>query len=231
MCHRVRLVATSATYLCLMFSGSIRAADDVAAASQVAERPSAMSNEQAIRQAMSEPISLDLQGVPLTEAIQSVAEKHHLEYLFDGGALKDAGIDPSTTLVTAAMKGVTLRSALKWMLAPFGLAATIKDEVLVITTKAKADSTFETRLYDVRDLVLHENDPGASPEFDSLMDAIRTTVSPANWDKAGGQGSIAAFSNNGVCALTVWQNAQGHEEIEKLLTELRSLKPRRVYNQ
>ena len=73
---------------------------------------------QAIRQAMSEPISLDLQGVPLTEAIQSVAEKHHLEYLFDGGALKDAGIDPSTTLVTAAMKGVTLRSALKWMLAP-----------------------------------------------------------------------------------------------------------------
>ena len=33
------------------------------------------------------------------------------------------------------------------------------------------------------------------------------------------------------CARTVWQNAQGHEEIEKLLTELRNLKPRRVYNQ
>lgn len=112
-----------------------------------------------------------------------------------------------------------------------GLAATVKDEVLVITTKAKADSTFETRLYDVRDLVLHENDPGTPPEFDSLMDAIRTTVSPASWDKAGGQGSIAAFSNNSVCALTVWQNTQGHEQIDSLLTELRNLKPRRVYNQ
>jgi hypothetical protein len=213
---------------CLTAFSGIQAADNIPSNNTLAGPPPAMTNEQVIRRALIEPTSLDFQGASLTDVMNYIAENQHIQFLFDNNALKEAGIDPTTTLVTFSIKNITLRSALNFILTPHGLTSMIKDEVLLITTKAKADSIFETRLYDVRDLVVHDDEPGAPPDFDSLVDAIRLTVNPQSWDKAGGQGSVAAFSNNGVCALIVWQNDQGHEQLEQLLNKLRSLEPTRL---
>jgi len=219
------------SWCCLICAGNILAADNKPGASVNAGSAPAMSNAQAIRQALGEQATFEFQGVPLNDVAGEIAEKHHVQLMFDYAALKDGGIDPTTTLVTISVKDISLRSALKMILTPLGLTSIVKDEVLLITTKAKAASTYETRLYDVRDLIVHENDPGESPDFSALIDAIQSTVNPVGWDKAGGQGSVAPFSNNGICALMVWQNALGHEQIERLLEELRSIQPRRVYNQ
>jgi hypothetical protein len=192
---------------------------------------SASWNELAMKHALMEPASLDFQNTSLLNVLQYIAQKYHLHFLFDNAALKDTGVDPTTTMVTFAIKDVTLHSALDLLLAQYDLAAIVKNEVLFVTSKAKADSMLETRLYDVRDLVIQDYDPSAPPEFDSLMDAIRSTVNPPSWDKAGGQGSVAPFNSNGVCALMVWQNQQGQEQVEKMLQELRTLRPRQALNQ
>jgi hypothetical protein len=232
MYRRINLFVLAVAAGCWLAAVSgVQGADDTVSTNRFAGPSADMPNEQVVRQALNQQTSVDFQGAPLAEVMGYIANKHHIQFLFDTSALKEASIDPNTSVVTFSIKDISLRSALNMILVQFGLAAIIKDEVLLITTKAKADSLFETRLYDVRDLVVHDNDPEGSADFDSLVDAIRLTVNPASWDKTGGQGSVAPFSNNGVCALVVWQNNQGHEQLENLLKELRSFKPRRAIDQ
>jgi hypothetical protein len=115
--------------------------------------------EEKIIKALDDPnnqTSLDFQGQPLTEVLDYIHDinPNILNFQFDNAALKDAGIDPATTLVTISVKDISLRSALKLILAPFNLTYIIKDEVPMITTKEKADATLITRVYYVGDLVI-----------------------------------------------------------------------------
>ena len=204
----------------------------LAADSPVANALSAStSNEEAIKRALNEKTSLEFQGVPLNDALEFIADKHHIMIQIDNSAFKAVGMDPTTLPITLSVKDISLRSALNLLLSQYDISSVIKDEMLLFTTKAKADSMFETRLYDVRDLILRDNDANATPDFDSLVAAIRSTVSPQSWDSAGGQGSLATFSDNGILRLVVWQNHDGHDQIEKLLEQLRHLKPQRTVNQ
>jgi hypothetical protein len=171
-------------------------------------------------------------GTPLKDAIDFVADKHRIPVMFDSAALKDSGLNPSTTtLPPFALKDISLRAALNHMLSPYGLTHLIKDDLLLITTKDKAATMLETRLFDVRDLAMRETDLNGTPEFDSLVEMIRQTVNPQSWDKMGGQCSVAPFGNNGVCALVVVQTYDGQEQIESLLAELRHLRPQRIMRQ
>jgi hypothetical protein len=235
------LVQFIAVSLCLFFGLGARADEPVPAnrplppqgaqSGQLTPPFSASWNELALKHTLLEPAALDFQNTSLLKALESIAQKYHIHFLFDNVALKDVGVDPTKTMVTFSIKDVTLHDALDLLLSQYDLAAIVKHEVLFVTSKAKADSMLETRLYDVRDLVIQDYDPTAPPEFDSLMDAIRSTVNPPSWDKAGGLGSLAPFNSNGVCALMVWQNQQGQEQVEKLLQELRTLRPRQAVNQ
>jgi hypothetical protein len=100
--------------------------------------------------------SLDFQGTPLTDVLDYIHDRNPgiPSFQLDNAALKDAGIDPVTTLVTISVKDISLRSALKLILAPFNLTYIIKDEVPMVTTKEKADVTLITRAYYVGDLVV-----------------------------------------------------------------------------
>ena len=69
------------------------------------------------------------------------------------------------------IQNLSLRTALRLILSQFDLAHVVKDEVLLITSKTQANSMYETRLYDVRDLVMRDNDPNGTPEFESLIEA------------------------------------------------------------
>ncbi|HTQ40782.1 MAG TPA: hypothetical protein VMJ32_17300 [Pirellulales bacterium] len=224
---QLSLLSSIAFYVMLSAISEVPADDSV----MTKALSTSSSSEQSIKQALSDKTSFDFRGVPLSDAMQAIAEKHHILIQVDNTALKAAGIDPTTTQVTMVVKDITLRSALNLLLSQYELAALIKNETLLFTTKAKADSMFETRLYDVRDLILHDYNSTGTVDFDSLVDAIKSTINPQSWDKAGGQGSVATFSDNGVCALIVWQNYDGHEQLETLLQGLRQLKPQRAVNQ
>ena len=159
--------------------------------------------------------------------IDYLRDLHHIEIELDKHELEGLSIDPSQTLVTKNLKGITLRSALKIVLDELGLKSVIHDGVLLITspTRAESEEFLETKVYPVKDLVLP---PGALAEgeesevdFDDLINLITQTVSPKCWDANGGQGTVAAFPNK-LC-LVVSQTQEVHEEIERLLDKLRKV--------
>jgi hypothetical protein len=65
-------------------------------------------------------------------------------------------------------KGITLKNALKLVLAEHDLAYVIKYEVLLITTKDKASNELSTRVYPVADLVLPIRQSGNIGGFGGL---------------------------------------------------------------
>ncbi len=56
---------------------------------------------------------------------------------------------------------------------------------------------------------------GTQADFDSLIDLITQTVSPATWDHNGGKGNIAASPTN--LSLVVSQTQEVHEELDRSL--------------
>ncbi len=112
--------------------------------------------EQRILNALDEKTELDFADTPLKDVMDYIKERHHIEVQFDQNALKNANppIDPSQTLITRSLKGVTLRSALKLILSEYNLTYVVKDEVLMITSKDEADKVMVTKVYPVGDLVM-----------------------------------------------------------------------------
>lgn len=104
-------------------------------------------------------ISLDFTGQPLNEVMDFIHDKFpELSFQFDSGSLKDAGIDPVTTLVTIKLNEVRLKTALHLMLGQFNLDYYIHDGVPIIATKETADARLETRIYDCHEILSADND-------------------------------------------------------------------------
>jgi hypothetical protein len=194
-----------------------------------ASQPGMSHSVEAIKRALKEQVTLNLGRVSLKEALDYIGDKFKIEVQLDGNAIRDVAIDPTATPVDLTIKNVALRSALDLTLSPFNLTYVIKDEVLLVTSKDKAATMLETRLYDVRDIVVRIVREGENHSeivtFDPLMDAVRMTVNPQTWDTNGGPCSLMSFNSNGICGLIVVQTFHGQEQVENLLTQLRRLKP------
>jgi general secretion pathway protein D len=67
---------------------------------------------------------------------------------------------------------------------------------------------------------------GSGADFDSLIELITSTVTPASWTDNGGAGSIAPFATN--LTLVVSQTQEIHEQIADLLQQLRRLQDLQV---
>ena len=110
-------------------------------------------NERRIQKALLETTEVSFTDNPLEEALNYLEDLHHIEIWLDKAALSDEGIN-SDQQITLVMSGISLRSALRLMLEPLGLTYLIEDEVMKITTQAKADEKMSTRVYPVADLVI-----------------------------------------------------------------------------
>ena len=115
-------------------------------------------NEKRIQKALSESTEVTFADNPLEEALNYLEDLHHIEIWLDKAALQDEGVT-SDTQITLSMSGISLRSVLRLMLEPHGLTYLIEDEVMKITTQAKADEKMSTRVYPVADLVIPVQPP------------------------------------------------------------------------
>ncbi len=109
--------------------------------------------EAKITKALDDETTLEFVETPLQDVVDYLKDLHGIEIQLDGKALEEAGVG-SDTPVTRNLKGITLRSALRLMLGALELTYVIKDEVLLITTKEKADAELVTKAYPVADLVI-----------------------------------------------------------------------------
>ncbi|MGH7140902.1 MAG: hypothetical protein ACREHD_34665, partial [Pirellulales bacterium] len=110
-------------------------------------------NEEKILEALDERTELDFLDQPLEDVMEYLKQRHGIEIQVDNKGLAEAGIG-SDTPVTRTLKGITLRSALKLLLGELDLTYVIRNEVLLITSKAEADNMLSMRVYPVADLVV-----------------------------------------------------------------------------
>lgn len=133
-------------------------------------------NVRRIEAALESETTIEFPGNPLRDVTEYLSQIHNMPILIDETALADVGIS-SDEEVSLVISDITLRSAMELLLenvAGVELDYVIRDEVLKITTREKADEMLETRVYNVRDF---------GSEFDEVMlaNVVRKSVQPRSW--------------------------------------------------
>jgi hypothetical protein len=91
-----------------------------------------------IEDALNQKVSFDFQAKTLDEVAQHFERQLMENFVLDPACRREGTLDPKGA-VTASGKDVPVREALKGFLDPLGLRAVVRDEVVVITSKAKAN--------------------------------------------------------------------------------------------
>ncbi len=176
---------------------------------------------EAIRRALDKRIEIQFVETPIRDVMEFLRQCLQVPIVLQVKALNDVGLSADTP-ITCTFRGISARSALNLMLSELDLTWTVSNEVLLITTPEEAESMLETVVYEVHDLVAAQDEKGVPVnDFDQLIDVITNTILPTAWDTVGGPGSIAPFEGNGITVLVVSQTRQVHEQVEKLLADLR----------
>lgn len=128
--------------------------------------------EMRIEQTFQEPTEVAFTENPLEETLHYLSDLHHIEFWIDKTTLAENGVALDTPM-SLVMSGVTLRSALQLMLEPLDLDFVVRNEVVTITSRDKAESLKEVRVYDVS----HFQGITTS-ELDEI---IRGTIAPNSW--------------------------------------------------
>lgn len=173
---------------------------------------------EAIRRALDARITLKCKEAPLDEVLAAVADRLGIGIVLDQRSLDDAGIS-SDVLVTIDVSDISLRSQLGFLLHMHDLTWGIRHEVLLVTTPEGYEEFLDTEVYDVADIV-------PSKDFDPLIAMIETCIAPCSWDSVGGAGSIGVLEAAGIDAIVVPQTYEVHEQIERLLADLRGPRPK-----
>ena len=155
---------------------------------------------------------------PLAEFLQFIAKKYGINIVLDEFGLKEEGLTAQTP-VTIDCDEIPLGRALELMLKPLGLAYSIDDEVLKVTSQHRKDLV-NVQVYELGDLV----DDADKPQelLKTFINLIESTVSPGSWSQVGGEGMITP--HNQTLSIVVRQSNLVHQEIEELLKQLRRLK-------
>lgn len=170
--------------------------------------------EQRILTELEQPTTCDFNETPLSDVLDYLRSRHNMQIVADIKALQEAGIGQDS-LVACRVSGVKLGSALRLLLASLELKFFVDDDVLQVTSRNVADAHLTTRTYPVGDLV-------AKGDYDGLIEAITSTVSPQTWDEVGGPGVISEVRN--CSSVVISQTFDVHEEIVTLLRALREAK-------
>ena len=169
-------------------------------------------------EAMQQVAGCDFLEIPLEDAVKFLATQHKIEIVLDERALADEGIPPDCP-VTLKLGPVPLKSTLALLLRPFDLNWTIRDGVLVITTREAAEIALVAVGYNVRDLA-----PVLRGNVDLLIQLITSTIAANSWVQVGGPGSLTADPRTGT--LQIQQMSEVHMQIEQLLDDLRRIRQR-----
>ncbi len=95
---------------------------------------------------LNQPISAKFEDTPLSNALEYLSEVMGTPIRLDFGSLADEGIKADAQ-VAVQLENVPAEVVLETILEPLGLTTIIRNETLKVLTAAKADETFEMRLY------------------------------------------------------------------------------------
>jgi hypothetical protein len=223
-----------------------------AAEQETSARPLPSAAQREILAALDQPTEFDFQKRPLSDAIDYFSQKHAIEILLDSKALGEAMVDTDTPItqklknitLRSALRLLLMQFDSTFFVGDGYLMITSKTEaakklsckIYPVHDLVTLDSGFRpARLKgDQRhdSSVLREVVPssfgrfpgsrGEAGDFESLINAITSTVMPETWDETGGPGTIT--DNRNSQAIAVSQTDEVHEEIVALLAALRRVR-------
>ena len=186
-------------------------------------------------------ITLDFNNARLDEVVAYFQEYSGLNFHVDPETL--AKQDESR--ITIRLKDVAIKTALKLILRPRDLGCVLKNGVLVIAPKSQLQTETVTRVYEARDLMLgirefagprmeltspsagqslagaifiEQEEPKVTLPSEVLLDLVKANTGGVTWED--GSNSITEVSG----LLIVTQSKSVHEEVRKLLDQLRQYK-------
>ena len=162
--------------------------------------------------------------------MKSIGRELHVHIEIDKKCVHDVGIAVDVPANLDAT-GLTARKVLDFRSFALGLTFVIEDECIIVTTPEKAESRLEIVIYDVTDLVMHQDEKGQWYEKSGpLIDAIASCVGQTTWNSVGGPGAIAPLDLPHSASLAVSQTQNIHEEIAQFLADIRRVEAARRKN-
>jgi hypothetical protein len=212
-----------------LFVGSLAALLVLAATAMAEEAVTEQDANAVARAKLAQPASIELDKIPLQEALEKLAEATGVQTYLDIRAVVEANLVPPAE-VTISLKDVPGDMLMRLTLDQHELVYTLEEGVAIATTQEKLDEELEIRVYEINDLVElaaksgapSQGVPGAVPVppnyIMELIDVITGTVDPMSWENMGGPATIGQYRGT----LVVSQNAGAHKEVAELLDGLRA---------
>jgi RNA polymerase sigma factor (sigma-70 family) len=185
------------------------------AGEQPAEQPgeakffSPLSDPPSTLEYLSERGDVNLQDIPLSDALKVLTGPATVEIQIDRQALEEEAVATDTP-VTLESSNMTVADALDAVLSPMNLTYVAKERYVLITTKSRAREMTETRMYAIADHPLLRNADG-----NALVNAITGHVEPDSWAVVGGQGSVSLLPG----VLIVTNNQRTLDQVEDFLAQ------------
>jgi hypothetical protein len=192
-----------------------------AAAKPVQRRPAAHGVE-AIEALLRKPTTMEFIDTPLKDVCEYLCDYHPVDIVLDRKALDDAGVAADTP-ITMNVRDLPLDSSLNVLLAPLSLTWTIHNDVLWITTSEAASNLLISQRYNVEDLAEYRDKGGVWEDYDSLTEAITSSISPASWDSVGGPSSVSIQRLGAARVLFVTAPYRIQWEVARLLDDVRCI--------
>jgi hypothetical protein len=162
------------------------------------------------------PIKITFEDAPLADALRRLSEASGLRITLDEASLKEAGIHGDELRITLVIgEAPQLAAGLSLLLeqADPKLAWTEGEDGIVVRSVKAASAQRVRRTYRVGDIL-------PDGELETLMQAIRDTIAPADWEEIGGEGILRAGEKPDT--LEVTQSDPVHRELRRLFADLRA---------
>ena len=90
---------------------------------------------------------------PLKDFFDYLDKTLDIESCFDQEAMRQAGIDPSATLIAKSFKHIRGNMLLDLVLGDYNLGYRVRDGIVIVSTKDKLGTLLEVRIYDARNIL------------------------------------------------------------------------------
>jgi len=174
----------------------------------------------AVRKALEQVVDLEFTEQRLNDVLEKLQTLYRIPMLLDKLALADE-VKDGREIVSVSLKDVSLSHGLKQMLAGLDLTYITDDEVVLVTTRVRAEETLQSRVYacgsfiDNMDL---SSDVPARKELQRLAEVLMNNIETHSWMMVGGPGAIRVFPKRGL--LIVSNTEEVHRQVHEHLTVL-----------
>ncbi len=143
-----------------------------------------------IIKSLSTPVQANYTNQPLQSVMEEMARMAGVTIHLAPDGLAEQSVQPSQPVTLNTVDAIPLKSALNLILEPLNLDYTVRNDVLMITSKSKKDTDVYAVTYPVADLVIPI--PNFQPSSNmGLEGALRSAMSTANNNAPAWMGAMA----------------------------------------